>query len=175
MQPGLLGKLHSILTNFSLVVFIQKQVRLNDIDISDDLASFTIRGLPVPLSRHVLDNREERDVLVIYRDNFKVFQSFLCAMHMEELGLEAAGLPNPFHEDFARIHIDLRNLVAKVNSLLDLLGHADSIDTSEDITGVDFMRNAQVRDFRHVKVLEQLYDYLPSARLTIENLGRLRR
>ncbi|XP_077992617.1 uncharacterized protein LOC144446674 [Glandiceps talaboti] len=150
-----------------------KQVRLNDVDISDDLANFNIEGLPVPQSSYLVRTTEERDVLVLHRDNFKVFQSFLDVMHMEELTLEADGLPNPFHEDFATIHTHLSKLVVKVNSLLNLMGHTDSIDTSDDITNVDIMNNAQIRDLRHVKVLEQLYHYLPSARLHFDYLGRL--
>ncbi|XP_077997519.1 uncharacterized protein LOC144450721 [Glandiceps talaboti] len=147
-----------------------KQVRFNDPDINDDLASFTIEGLPVPLSRTLLRNPEERDLLVLHRDNFKVFQSFLEAMHMDELELEA---DNPFHEDFETIHTQLGTLVVKVNLLLHLLGHTDSIDTSDDTTGIGFMNSAQVRDLRHVLVLEQLHHYLPNARLFFDYLRRL--
>ncbi|XP_070541380.1 uncharacterized protein [Ptychodera flava] len=149
-----------------------KSLRLDDQDIMNDVHSFTFEGLPIPVSRFFAFRMKTKDLLVLHRDNFQAFESFVEVMYKDELDHESSGLPHPFHDDFSRLQVHLRQIVVKLNSLLHTLGHTDSVDTEKDVSGTNMINSVHIRDMRHAKVLNRLSNYLPSARQDIEVLQK---
>nr|XP_002737920.1 PREDICTED: uncharacterized protein LOC100374483 [Saccoglossus kowalevskii] len=94
-----------------------KQLRLNGDDIDSDLHAFTFEGLPNPVSRFQSRFLQERDLIVLHRDNLLQFQSFIDAMYMDELDVfyDEEG-ETPFHEEFQSLALQIRKIVTKCNS-----------------------------------------------------------
>ncbi|XP_077992628.1 uncharacterized protein LOC144446683 [Glandiceps talaboti] len=149
-----------------------KKVRFDHdgIDISDhDMYSFTIEGLPTPISRYSSRFMEEQHLLILHRNNLKTFQTFLNVF-TEEMARETENLHYQFHDEFQSLVRQLGEDINMIELLIRLI--SSELNTLQDVD-VDTTNSASLRDdLRYAKVLHELYQYLPGARMDFEHLAR---